>query len=51
MSGMETHVHAINIDNIVEHRQSLEEASRQAQERKNAAIKAIARIKAQQGEE
>jgi len=41
----------ISMESLVEHRQTLEEASRQAQERKDAALKQIAAIKAAEGKE
>lgn len=50
-SYSETHVHAINIDEITERRKSLEQASQEAQERKDKALKQIAAIKAKEAGE
>ena len=46
-SYSETHVHVPNFEALVEHKQSLEEASQQALERKQAALKQIAALQAQ----
>ena len=49
-SYSETHVHAINIDEIIERRKSLEQASQEAQERRAVLLAKLAEAKAAEGQ-